>query len=421
MKRKLKIAKKLPINGLMFSFFIVIGILAYAKPGRFINELFILISIILLFDGFYFFLMIPHLKVKIYVPERVEKNESFPLKIYITNKAYMPSPYIYIRVKEGKRVILENDQEMGLMLGIRKDAEQEVYCNARLCGKEEVVLEEVRLQSFIGFFRKHVTLNLSATVQVLPEIRHLEYMQHFNAFLTQLNTSEGKQSEQEDRENTGDEVGYELRQYREGDSQRLIHWKIAAFKGEYLVRQREGSKEKKRELFFILSPFVCLESNEEEAILQDKMITTFVSLVAHYLNEGQKVRVAYYKDKEWQYIKIRDARYIHILQEGLSDYMGLEVLETPNQRSIIRELFKLTNKRSGIKILISSYWEKDMEEYILKNKFQTEPVPIIWTGSRSLANLPQALQFPFWHMTDEYGLVLCQEKKLENSKDKGET
>lgn len=397
----------------MFSAFIAIGMIAYIKPERFINELFILVSIILLFDGLYFFLVTPHLKVKIHTPKMVEKNERFSLKIYITNKAYLPSPYIYIEPRERIRVILEKKQVIGLMLGARERIEQEIYYEAQLCGQEEMMLEEVSMRSFMGFFRKTISLNLCTIIQVLPEIRHLEYMQHFNAFLTLINTSEGKQNEQEDSESTGDEVGYELRPYMDGDSQKLIHWKIAAFRDEYLVRQREGSKEQKRELFFILNPFVCWESNEEEAVLKDKMITTFVSLVAHYIYEGQKVRVAYYKDKAWQYKKIRDVRHIHILQENLSDYECLKVEQTINQRGIIKNLFKLTKKRSGIKVLISSYWRKDMEEYILKNKFEIGTVPIIWTGSSMPNALSQISQFPFWHMTDEYGLVLGAEEKLE--------
>ncbi len=413
MKRKLKIAKKLPINGLMFSAFIVIGVLAYGKPGYFINELFILLSIILLIDGIYFFLAVPYLKVKIHAPQMVEKNKSFPLKICMTNKAYMPSPYVYIRVREGKRVILDNTQVLGLILGIREDVEQDVFYNAQLCGGEEIALEEVKMQSFIGFFRKTITLNLSATIQVLPEVRHLEYIEHFDAYLAELSTSEGKQSEQEENESIGDEVGYELRPYTEGDSQRLIHWKIATLRDEYLVRKREGSKGKKRELIFILSPFICLEGHEREEVLQDKMVTTFVSLVAHYINEGQKVSVAYYKEKAWQYIKIRDSRVIHILQETLSDYTGLKIEETYNERSIIKSLFKFTNKRSGIKILISSYWKKDIEEYIIKNKLQMGTSPIIWTGSKVPVYLSQTSQFPVWHMTDEYGLVWCTKRNVE--------
>lgn len=413
MRRRLRITKNLPINGFMFSAFIAIGMIAYMKPGRFINELFMLVSIILLFDGTYFFLVTSHLKVKINSPRMVEKNERFFLKVYITNKAYLPSSYVYIKARDGVRVALEKKQIIGVMPRARECIEQEIYYKAQLCGQEEVMLEEVSMRSFIGFFRKTNTLNLCTTIQVLPEIRHLEYMQHFDTFLALINTSGGKQSEQEDSESIGDEVGYELRPYMDGDSQRLIHWKIAAFKDEYLVREREGSKEQKGELFFILSPFVCWESSEEEAVLQDKMLTTFVSLVAHYLNQGQKVRVAYYKDKAWQYKKIRDVRYIHILQEILSDYEGLKVEETINQRGIIKSLFKLTKKRGGIKVPISSYWRKDMEEYILKNKFQTGTAPIIWTGSSVPDTLSQTSQFPFWHMTDEYGLVLGAEERLE--------
>lgn len=417
MKRRLKIAYKLPINHLMFSVFIAIGILAYAKPGWLINEIFILLSIILLCDGIYFFLVIPHLKVEISAPKIVEKYQSFPVKIHIANQAYVSSPYLYINPREGKRVTLERIQAIGIMLGMRERMEQEIYYKAQLCGLEEIRIEEVRMRSFMGFFKKTSILNLQITIQVLPEIRHLNYMQHFTSFLVQLTTSEGKQGEQGDRENIGEEVGYELKPYIDGDSQKLIHWKIAALRDEYLVRQREGSKEQKKELFLILSPFIGGKNNGDEASLQDKSVTTFVSLVAYYLNQGQKVRVAYYKEKDWHYMKLREPRYIHDLQEALSDYIGVKVEQTINQRGIIKNLFRLTKKRGGIKVIISSYWKKDMEDYVLRNKFKTRIIPIIWTGSSLPITLSQDSRFPIWHMTDEYGLVLASNPKLEHIRD----
>lgn len=413
MKRKLNIIHKLPINGLMFAVYIAVGILAYARPGWLINEVFILLCIIVLCDGIYFFLVIPHLKVEIYVPQVVEKYQMFSLKISIANWAYVSSPYLYIKPKDRKRVTLEDMQSIGIMLGPRDRIEQEIYYKAQFCGVEEIRIEEVSMRSFMGFFRKTSVLNLKETIQVLPEIRHLNYMQHFTSFVVKCTISQAKQSNQGDKEHIGGEVGYELRPYMNGDSQRLIHWKIAAFRDEYLVRQREESKEQKEELLFILNPFIEWESNERGVVLQDKSITTFVSLAAYYLKQEQKVRVAYYKEKEWQYMKLSDSRCIHNLREALSDYAGVKVEETINQRGIIKNLFKLTKKRGGIKVMISSYWKKDMEDYILRNKFETKTVSIIWTASRLPITLSQVSRFPIWHMTDEYGLVLASDEKLE--------
>lgn len=413
MRKGLRLLKKLPFNSLMFLVFITIGIIAYMKPGRFINELFIIISIILALDGIYFFLLTPYLKVRIYTLKTIQKNERFTFKIDIINTAHLPSPYIYIKPKEGIRAILEKKQTMVVMLEAKKYREQDIYCKAQFCGKEEAVLDEVSMRSFIGFFRRSITLNVSTTIKILPEIRHLEYMQYFNAFLTLLNIGGEKQNEQGDSDTIGDEVGYELSPYVEGDSQRLIHWKIAAFRDEYLVRQREGRKEQRRELFFILSPFIEWQSNDEEAVIQDKIVTTLMSLVAYYLNEGQKVRVTYYKDKGWRYVKIREPKDIYFLQEILSDYEGIRLEQGFDQCGIIKSLLKLTEKKIGIKVIISSYWEEGLEKCVLESKFQTRMIPIIWTCSDTPDHLTQKSLFPFWHMTDDYRLVLCTEEKLE--------
>lgn len=412
MKRGLRLIKKLPFNSLMFLVFIGIGTVAYIRPSRFINQLFIMMSITLLLDGIYFFLVIRYLKVNVHAPKTIQKDERFTLKIDMINRAPLPSPYIYIKPKDGIRFTLEKKQALMIMLEARQFKAQELPCNAQFYGKEQVVLEEVSMRSFIGFFRKSLTQNISTTIKILPTIKHLEYMQHFNDFLMRLNRQEDKQNEQANNESIGDEIGYELSPYIEGDSQRLIHWKIVASRDEYLVRQREEKKEWERDLFFILNPLMQYQSNDEQVVIQDKIVTTLISLVAYYINQGQKVKVTYYKHRKWEYIKIRETKDIYFLQDTLSDYEGLRVERQSNVHEMIKGLLKLTQKKSGYKLIISSYWEENLEKYILENRFQTKEIPMIWTGGAVPNYLVHKVAFSIWHMTDHYELVLCTEEKL---------
>lgn len=416
MKKGLQLIKKLPINSIMFLVFIGIGIVAYIRPGRFINELFIIMNITLFLDGIYFFILIRYLKINVYVPKIIQKDERFILKIDIMNRAPVSSPYIYIKPKDGMRVSLEKKQALMTMLEAKQSKEQELLCNAKFYGKEQVVLEEVSMHSFIGFFRKSLTQSIFTTIKILPTIRHLDYMQHFDDFLILSNRQESRQNEEVNDESIKDEIGYELSPYIEGDSQRLIHWKIVASRDEYLVRQREEKKEWKRGLFFVLNPLIQCDSKNEEIIIQDKIVTTLLSLVAYYIDESQKIEVIYYKDKKWQYIKIKETKDIYCLKDILSDYEGIRVEEQSNVHEIVKQLLKFIQKKSGYKIIVSSYWEEDLEHYILKKYVAIRKMPIIWTGRTVPNDLVQKASSSIWHMTDHYELILCTQEKLERIK-----
>lgn len=404
--------KKNPFNTLMFIGFITIGIVAYIKPDRFINRLFIMLTITLVLDAVYFLLLIPFLKITTSTSKIIQKNERFTLKIHIINKAPLPSPYIYIKPKDAIRVTLEKKQALMIMLEGKQEIERELSYNARFYGNEQIVFEQILIRSFIGFFRKSVAQDIITPIKILPNIRQIEYIQHFDDFLLSLSRQEDKQKCKLNNESIEDEIGYELSPYIEGDNQRLIHWKIAAARDEYLVRQREEKKEWKRELVFILNPLVQYQSSNEQVIIQDKMITSVISLVDHYINQGQKVKVIYYKDEKWRHIKITETKAMYFLKDVLSDYEGIKVEECTNVQKMIKELLEFTQRGEGYKFIISSYWDKQLEEYIIKNYIIKKSISIIWTHSAISDNINHKLFSSIWYITDHYELVLCTEENL---------
>lgn len=402
---------KPPIQPVMFMGYIIFGGYAYVNTSRVVNEAFILITIIMGIDWLYFWRSTRQIQIQYDIDESVQKGEAFKFNLKLSNHFYLPTPFIELTPSKVDRARLLKEQQTVMLLGGREETEESIIYISTLCGLQPISLQEVELRSFIGFFRKEQKISESAQIKVLPEIRAIEYMQHFTDFLVNVTTGEGKPSGEEVLAAAGDEISYELRPYMEGDSQRLIHWKIAAYKDELLVRQREQEKEQKSDVFFILNPFLSM-TKEEEAVVQDKLLTTFVSLAGHYLNKQQKVRVAYYKDKAWQYTKLRNERELHFLQEALGDYKSLRVEETINQRGIIKSFIKVAQNRGGIKIIVSSYWSMEMEKYILE-KQSIRRIPYIWSGSKVPQWIVKDSSLPVWHMTDQYRLVLPSEEQFD--------
>lgn len=406
MEKKSK--RKPPINMLVWCCYVFVAVDAYVSLNRVINDIFMLLSIVMVIDGIYFMLVTRQVSVELDIDKASQKDEGFNLRVKVKNQCFFPIPTMYIIPKPGMRASLVEDYYIGLLLSGKEEVQHSVAYKANLCGLEEIGLEKVIFKSFFSFFQKEVVKKEKVRIKILPKIRLISNMEQLNHFLDELIMGSGKQIGEGSSTIGSSEVGYELRPYVQGDSQKLIHWKIAAYKEELLVRQRYSNNEKRNDVFFILSPFISSNS-EEEAIVQDKLLTTFISLVGHYLEQGQKVRIAYYKDKEWQYKKIKNGIHLQQLQEDLGDYVCLKVEETITQRTIIKSLLSMIKDKSGIKILVSSYWTLDIEEFILNNQ-QVRQLPCIWTGSKLISILEEQSILSVWHMTDAYEMTPLVER-----------
>lgn len=398
--RKIKINRSLPINAIMIVSYLLLVIYAYMQANRIINNIVILMSLIILVDGMYFFLAISKIEAKVSMEQAVEKYDSFTLKVQVINHAMIPSPYIYLIPQKGKRSKLKSVHIIGVMLKHKETATCTVLYEANLCGLETLALEKMVYKSFFSFFKKEIHLSERANISVLPSVMQLREMNNFTEFISSLSMQEGVNMEMSSTTIGEEEVGYELRPYVEGDSQRLIHWKIAAYRGEILVRQREKSSDIRNDVFLILNPFLSMEKEERLAI-EDKLLTSFVSLVSYYLNQGESVRVAYYQHKSWKSIKIREFVQLQALKEVLGAYTFFNAEEIMNQKHILNNIMLMAKKQNGIKIIVSNYWTRDMEAYIIGMETK-QVIPHIWTGSQVPEKVEEWSKLPMWHLTDQY-------------------
>ena len=399
--RKLKLRGILPIHSFVLISYCVLVLYAYANTNRRVNNLVVLLTILLVIDGIYFFICMKQIEVTLMGDKVIQKGETFNFNVRVYNKGMLPIPYIELVPADGKRVHIEQNKHIVMMLKRNERVIQPISYRADLCGLEEMSLDKVIYKSLFSFFRKEVTVENKVSIKILPEIRYIENVQLFTEFIGrhQIEDRQNRQSYLQPQE----EVGYELKPYVFGDSQKLIHWKIAAYKDEWLVRQREDESEKREDIFFILAPFLSAKYGEK-MIQQDKVLTTFVSLVSYYLEKMQKVRVAFYHHNLWHYIKIKNVSQLRSLQERLASYESLLVEQNINQRSIIKGIIELAEQKEGTKIIVSGYWTKELETYILSSGV-TSNVPYLWTGiSQDKERLKKSI-LPIWYMTDEYQLM----------------
>ena len=400
-----------PLNILVWLCYIFVGIDAYVSLNRVIGDIFILLTIIIVIDGIYFVLVNNQIRINLETDEVFQKDEEFNLKVRVINQSYFPMPYLYIIPKSSTRADLIENTYIGLLLGSKEQVEHSILYKAKLCGLEELSLEKINLRSFFSFFQKDIVIKENVKIKILPKIRPIQYIENFDSLLGELTLSigAGKKIDQECMAVGNDEIGYELRPYVPGDSQKLIHWKIAAYKNELLVRQRHVSNEQKGELIFILNPFI--RDDKKRAIDEDKLLTSLISLVSYYVQCEQRVCVAYYKNKIWRYMKLTSVIHLQQLQEELAEYSFCGDEEIASLKKIIKSPQTNPEHNNGIKIIVSNYWISEIEQYTL-SKEQMSPIPYVWTGNQLPEVIDDSSKLLMWQITDDYNIALSFGQEL---------
>lgn len=399
-KRRFRIKKVPPVHVLQFGLLIVLCLIAYIQPNRLIIHIFLLVLIVCIVDGMHFFSVRNKLRVDINGGPPVEKNEAYRLQVELVNHAGLPSSFFHMRVKQSQRLRIVGKDEISALLEPKGKLKYEIIYETRLSGEDTIGIETGRLDSLFGFFRVNIPLEMYIKVRVLPEIRSISEIEQFaHTLWKHVNSDRNGNIERSMR--MGEEVGYDLRPYQEGDSQRLIHWKLAALKDSYLVREREGGNDQKQDVYFVLCPLQQEIDEEGSAIIQDKTVTSIVSMAYHFLNHEQTVKVACYIHKSWKYLKLESILQIRDLQELLSKYHSIERNEKVDEKQIIKSLTRIWHQHQGIKILVSAYWNKKLQEVLLEEEAKAS-ISIVWTGSMLLKQLAEEKTLPIWYIDEAY-------------------
>lgn len=364
------------ISKIRFGILGILGVGAYIFPERLIVSIFLVGILMSVVDGLHYLVALRGISVAIHSEKYIKKNDIFYLRIEVTNKHFMPSPFMILQIKESSRVVPVKIRECIMLLGPREYFNEKIALKAQLSGTEKLPIEGVMSRSFLGFYKKLYPLKCAIQVNILPEVVSIENSRCFFELLRKK--EEIHHTKQRRRKNIGcseeEEVGYELKPYREGDNQRLIHWKLVAQKDMYLVRQREKHLAYKPHLFFLLYPLH--PSHQEQEKLQDKTVITVVSMISACLHKGYTVKVLFYHH-QWQCIQYEEIRQIGELQKILSEYSYIEKEEeeTIEWQQLIRQL----KGETGQIVMITACKDERVQE-ILRQKSAEQVLTLIVTS-----------------------------------------
>lgn len=312
----------------------------------------------------------------------IQKEEACTIKLTVTNNSFLPTPYVYIRLKEGHRVTLLGPNRICVTLGCGQTKEIPITYKGELSGREIIGIKEVVVMDYFHIIKKKLKFKEEKEISVLPQIVDLKESQEIRNQLVlvkteiQSTTSIGKQSL------LGEEIGYELAPYKEGDSKKLIHWKLFAQKGSYLVRQREENEHIKTKVVIVLDSISKEKDIEEKEhiILQDKMISACVSFIHVLIEEGQEVYFLSHEKGQWEKKYIQSSNQLKQLAYELTSYSTIKEVEGAGETRLPLKILEEISREIGyLKLLITSSLDPELMNEMVSYGKDASSIQIVTT------------------------------------------
>lgn len=158
--------------------------------------------------------------------------------------------------------------------------DQKVTLQAAHCGRAVIRMRRVRIYDYLGLCGINGRDREVRSIYITPVVKNLAIDQAKAAYIGAIG---------EDRDMM---EGYEIRDYRAGDSLHRVHWKLTARTDELQIRDFEGRRTDGAELYLNMHG---LDRDEKGAQTWDSYLELAVGLMLALYRSGRLSRVVWFK------------------------------------------------------------------------------------------------------------------------------
>lgn len=199
------------------------------------------------------------------IPAYAQKEEKITGRLCISNTGVLPvlSGKVFLQVKK----TISGEQEifsMNIRAAGRKNGAAAFVIDSEYMGFLEITILRVELYSFFGCMKKVTYVNQEKVVMILPQTTELHFpVQNSGAACSFFD------EEQSGKKGNGPGEYFGIRPYVDGDSMKLIHWKLTGKTDEYMVKEVEVP--------MMRMPLIFLETRVEklDAAMIDGLLEAF--------------------------------------------------------------------------------------------------------------------------------------------------
>lgn len=218
----------------------------------------------------------------------VIKGEKIPYYFFLPNDDFITYADVKVTFLEGRSALQDLDFSRSYILapGESEKKHTEVLCKYR--GEYNIGIKDITVTDFLGLFSIRYKAPTTVNMRVYPRIVDIRSLSAEPA------DSDAKKS-RFSALNSGDEIDREMRKYVQGDSLKLINWKVSAKKQELFVCRHIDIP--KSRAIFIMDIRKCEEDELSCSIIEDKIIESVLAVTRYFLMKKTSASVAYGEDK----------------------------------------------------------------------------------------------------------------------------
>ena len=404
---------RLPRNYIVLWFMLWLLYKTYRKPEpELISVVYFVIIMFLLCECY-----ITYIKTKVHLvatslPEHVNKGEKVTFKVTVINHSFLPAPFMYIFLKESYHIKPEKIRCLCVSLPPHGQKDFTFQLEAIYSGKEEIGIDKVIITDFLELARRKLNYSWLQEIIILPQPFKMKEANYL------LDACTMTKDEQLDAKRTAlmeeGEISYELKPYVEGQSQRLIHWKLVAQRDIYMVREREQVLKLRKERLVVIDPSVKVEEvkveglerlmfwrheqrrhieGKQKAQVIDKLVNGSTSYLLEILRLGESILLFYYDKGKWQQVRLVVRQDL----EKISDKLSGCIVDKGEKMQV--RWPQVPTKGYAQRILISASVDASLREAIEEET----GLKVLELQKRSV--LHEQEWNKYWYLTDDYQIV----------------
>ncbi|MCA9074282.1 MAG: DUF58 domain-containing protein [Planctomycetaceae bacterium] len=377
----------MPIEGVIYCV-IMFVLLAGSVVGR-SNTLMLVFSLMagpFIMNGSIMFMMLKRLSVSRNMPPRVMAGEPFWVTLTLTNPKRLLAAWV-ISVRDEVSNGLESLRPEVLFSRVARRSSKRGQYQLRLSQRGRYSFESIQVNSRfpMGLVERGVVLGVHDEILVYPRIGRLTSdWQGRMISATQL--ARGARP----RIGTMHDEFHRIREYRQGDDPRDIHWRTSARRNELMVREYRENRD--RELILLLDLYLPANASEAERARFEFAISFAATIASERLLNGRSTNLSFAANssrlQEWHGAAENGG------WEQLLDMFAMMQSNPQAELSVLRDFARREQTPHSRTILISSIssrvdgmaWEQ-LGDADLSSQAWMEPPQVIVADPNELAVL----------------------------------
>ncbi len=308
------------------------------------------------------------MRVSVSLPARqVTRGDNISLRVVLKRRSPLPVGQVELRVASSNAEQSAGWMNVNLPPMRSREYRYLIACPHR--GIYQAGISAVRVTDVFGLFSIHKKLKSStAQVEVYPRINH------DRPEMDIVPGESGPQSRILMTEDTSSPAG--VRDWREGDELKKVHWKLSLRKRELMVRTYEESARPDTLVLLDLAPLEAVPS--QVATVEDSLCEAAGASVFAQLRDGYPVRMPFNNAHPTELAAQSSAQFEPILRQ-----LAYVRFDSPYTFEQVLALEMRRMQRTGGVILVTARMNARVAEMALRMRRQDLQLRVIWVAANA--------------------------------------